>query len=95
MAGEQERWRLERGAQTYIVTSERLVIMGGAGQRAAVSEVPLADIVVGVAGGGAGAGYEVRVQHWRAGPALVATLADVGEAQQLAQAIIAAARAAP
>ena len=68
--------------------------MGGAGRRAEVALPDITDIVVGAAGSDPGAGYEVRVQHWRAGPALVATLADAGEAQQLAQAIIAAARAA-
>ena len=50
-------------------------------------------MVVGAAG--AGVGYAVRVQHWRPGPALVAELDDEGEARRLAQAIVAAARAAP
>jgi len=53
----------------------------------------ITDVVVGAAG--AGAGYRVRVQHWRPGPALVVELADEGEARQLAQAIVDATRAAP
>jgi hypothetical protein len=88
---EQELLRLAQETATIVVTTARIAVEGRDGSR---QEVPLADstdVVVGAAG----AGYVVRVQHWRPGPALVAELADAGTARRLAQAIVAAARAAP
>ena len=69
----------------------RVVLEDRAGRREEVELADITDVVVGAAG----TGYAVRVQHWRAGPALVATLDDEGEARRLAQAIVDAACAAP
>jgi hypothetical protein len=77
------------------VTTARVVIEERGGSRAEVRLADITDVVVGAAGSGVGAGYAVRVQHWRPGPALVAALADEREARRLAEAIVAAARAAP
>ena len=95
MSAERELLRLERGTATIVVTTQRVVIARHDGDREEVRLADITDVVVGAAAAGAGAGYTVRVQHWRPGPALAATLADEGEARRLAQAIVAAARAAP
>ena len=87
------------GARTaapgIILTTARLAVEGRDRTRQAVPLADIIDVVVVAAGAGEGAGYAVRVQHWRAEPALVAELDDEGEARRLAQAIVAAARAAP
>jgi hypothetical protein len=92
---ERELLRLERGAVTVLVTTARVILEDHAGHREEVQLADITDVVVGAAAAGAGAGYTVRVQHWRPGPALVVELDDEGEARRLAQAIVAAARAAP
>jgi hypothetical protein len=94
VATERERLRLERGTVTVLVTTARVVLEDRSGHREEVQLADITDVVVGTAGSGAGAGYAVRVQHWQPGPPLVATLDDEGEARRLAQAIVAAARAA-
>ncbi len=95
MSTERELLRLERGTVTILVTTARFVIEDRAGRREEVRLGDITDVVVGAAGSGAGAGYAVRVQHWRPGPALLAEVDDEGEARRLAQAIVAAARAVP
>ena len=77
------------------MTTAGFVIEDRDGSRAEVGLADSTDVVVGAAGSGAGAGYAVRVQHWRPGPALEASLDDAGEARRLAQAIVEVARAVP
>ena len=95
MSTERELLRQAQETATIIVTTARVVIEDRAGGRQEVRLADITDVVVGAAGSGAGAEYIVRVQHWRPEPALVAYCATEGEARQLAQAIVAAARAAP
>ena len=89
MSTERELLRLAQETATIIVTTARIAVEGRDGTRQAVQLADITDVVVGAAG--AGTGYVVRVQHWRPGPALVAEVADEGEARRLAQAIVAAA----
>ena len=93
MSTERELLRLAQETATIIVTTARVAVERRDGGRQEVPVADITDVVVGAAR--AGAGYVVRVQHWRPGPALVAEVDDAGEARRLAQAIVAAARAAP
>ena len=91
MATERELLRLAQETATIIVTTARVAVEGRDGRWQEVQLADITDVVVGAAG----AGYVVRVQHWHPGPAPVVELDDEGEARRLAQAIVAAARAAP
>ncbi len=95
MSTERELLRLERETATIILTTARLAVEGRDGGRQEVRLADITDVVVGAAGPGAGVRYAVQVKHWRPGPALVVEVDDEGEARRLAQAIVAAARAAP
>ncbi len=93
MSTERELLRLAQETAMMLVTTARLAVEGRDGRRQEVQLANITDVVVGATGSGTGAGYAVRVQHWRPGPALVVEVDDEGEARRLAQAIVAAARA--